>query len=292
MFEAIQTGFRATLFGSYGLFEFTKAGFERASKSFTPHALDVDLKGKTAIVTGANSGLGKETALALAQRGATVVMVCRNPQTGASVREELVAATKNSDIKLSVVDVSRPKEIKAFVDSFQKDNKHLDILINNAGVLLNERQETPDGIETTFATNTLGVFVMTKLLLPTLTATPGSRVINVSSGGMYNARLSTDDLESKSSYSGELAYAQTKRAEVELTTKWAHVHPSITWYSMHPGWSHTAGVEKSLPGFFSAMQSRLRSAAQGADTIVWAAISKEVVEHCPNGSFLFGKKRI
>jgi dehydrogenase/reductase SDR family member 12 len=104
---------------------------------------------------------------------------------------------------------------------------------------------------------------------------------------MYNVGLSTDDLESKKSYSGELAYSQTKRAEVELTSKWAKLYPSVNFYSMHPGWSHTPGVQKSLPSFFAAMESRLRTPEQGADTIVWAAASQEVIS-IPNGSFLFG----
>ncbi|KAI8919543.1 hypothetical protein BC831DRAFT_481460 [Entophlyctis helioformis] len=292
LIDSAVSAFRSTLFTGMGLIDFTQAGFQRAARSFNPKALDVDLTGKVAIVTGANSGLGKETALGLAKLGATVLMVCRNPTTGEAARAELAAsATSPSNVRLEVVDVSRPAQIQAFAEKFVREHKQLDILVNNAGVLLNERTETADGIETTFATNTLGVYYLTKLLLPRLTETPESRVINVSSGGMYTEQLSTKDLESKQgTYNGAFAYAQTKRAEIELATAWAQQTPGVRFYSMHPGWANTSGVQTSLPGFFKTMESRLRTAAEGADTIVWAAASREVLEQAPNGSFLFDRK--
>ena len=154
--------------------------------------------------------------------------------------------------------------------------------------MINERKET-DGVESTFATNTLGTYHLTQLLIPTLKKSNG-RVVTVSSGGMYNVSLSVDDLETKRpGYNGSLAYAQTKRAQVELTDYWSKKHPEILFYSMHPGWSSTEGIQKSLPALQSTLGSMLRTPEQGADTIVWAAVSNQVKEF-PSASFFLDRK--
>ena len=160
-------------------------------------------------LSGANSGLGKVTALELAKRGAHVHLLCRDPVSGKSTVDELIATTQNQAIELHLVDMSRPMQILNFYESF-KSRKRLDILVNNAGVLLNERVQTADGLETTFATNTLGTYYLTNLMIPLLGNSSDPRVINVSSGGMYNSKLDATDLQSLKNYDGVAVYAQTK----------------------------------------------------------------------------------
>lgn len=141
-------------------------------------------------------------------------MVCRDPVAGERVRQELIAESQNPNIKLHLVDLSRPGQIKAFCQSFiaAKETEAIDILVNNAGVLLNSRQVTDgEGLEKAFATNTLGTYFMTTLLIPALHKSKDPRVITVSSGGMYNAALDLSDLQfTQGKYDGSIAYAQTK----------------------------------------------------------------------------------
>ena len=294
---------RASLFGVYGLREFTLSGYQRHAQSFLPTDLDVSLTGQVAVVTGANSGIGYEIAKELWKRGAIVYMVCRNEERGTSARETIIAESGlNEDtqakerLKLSILDVSRPKQISTFamqvfgcdalaatppMESFTPLSR-LDILVNNAGVLLNDRQITPDGIEAGFATNVLGTTHLTLALVPvleyttkTFPDTAPTRVINVTSGGAYNAKLSKDDLESaKGTYNGNLAYSLHKRIQIELTQLWGQKYKDIHFSVMHPGWASTPGVDKSLPSFANKMDGRLRTAAQGADTAVWLALKK------------------
>ncbi|KAJ1550886.1 Dehydrogenase/reductase SDR member 12, partial [Nowakowskiella sp. JEL0078] len=244
----------------------------------------------------ANAGLGRTIALEFAKRGAKTHILCRNPITGESARSEMENETGNKNIFLHVVDVSRPKEIKEFVKKFISGvhAEKLDILVNNAGVLLNERKLTPDNLETTFATNTLGGYYLTELLIPTLTKSEDPRVVNISSGGMYNTKFDSSDLQSEKllKWNGPLVYAQSKRAQVELTEYWAKKYgPKIKFFCMHPGWVDTPGVQTSIPEFHSTMEGNLRTQLQGADTIIWASISEEA-KSLRNGVFLFDRKEV
>ncbi|KAJ3279351.1 Dehydrogenase/reductase SDR member 12, partial [Blyttiomyces sp. JEL0837] len=241
MFESVAVLYRASLFSVGGYKDFSKYGFIANSAKFTPGALDVDLKGRVAIVTGANNGLGKSVALELAKRGATVHMLCRDETRGKAARDEIINESKNENVILQIVDISRPSQLKSFVERFEASSSSttvkgpVNILVNNAGILPSERSETPDGIESTFATNTLGGFYLTELLVPMLEKSDDPRVINVASGGMYNKKLDVTDLHfTKGKFDGTLAYAQTKRQQVELTEHWARKYPKIRFYSMHP----------------------------------------------------------
>ncbi|HET8593493.1 MAG TPA: SDR family NAD(P)-dependent oxidoreductase, partial [Solirubrobacterales bacterium] len=165
-------------------------------------------------------------------------------------------------------------EVRSFAESFQARFDRLDVLVSNAGVLLQERTRTVDGVELTFATNVLGPFLLTRLLLPALRRSPSSRVITVSSGGMYTARLDPDDPQlDRREFDGPAFYAHSKRAEVVLNRLWSerHADAGIGFHAMHPGWADTAGVRSSLPRFRRLMRPLLRDSAQGADTIVWLA---------------------
>lgn len=172
------------------------------------------MKGKVALVTGANTGLGKVTALELARQGATVVMLCRNADKGRAAVEEIKSASGNPNVELLVGDVSSQSSIRAAVKQFTAKHPALHVLVNNAGVNLGTRQLTPDGYETTFATNHLGPFLLTNLLLDALKAGAPSRVITVASGAHKMGKINFDDLQFEKKYRGMGAYAQSKLSNV------------------------------------------------------------------------------
>ena len=175
-------------------------------------------------------------------------------------------------IKLELCDLSDLSEVRRFAEGFQARFDRLDLLVNNAGVLPEARTHTPDGVELTFATNVLGPFLLTSLLLPALLAAAPARVITVSSGGMYTARLRPEDLQLENEpFDGARFYAHTKRAQVALNRTWAERFPAdhIAFHAMHPGWVDTPGLRTSLPRFRRVMRPLLRDARQGADTAVW-----------------------
>jgi dehydrogenase/reductase SDR family member 12 len=152
------------------------------------------------------------------------------------------------------------------------------MLVNNAGALFNPRQQTPEGLEKSFALLLLGPYIMTERLQPLLAKSNASRVVNVLSGGMYSQKIRVDDLQSsRGSYSGSVAYARAKRGLMILTEEWARrwSDDGIAVNAMHPGWADTPGVEEALPGFYSVTRRLLRSPEQGADTVVWLAASSE-----------------
>ncbi|KAL1918244.1 uncharacterized protein VTP21DRAFT_3511 [Calcarisporiella thermophila] len=292
---------RSLVFWPWGYRAFTAAGYEAHMKDFNKHALNVDLNGWSCVVTGANSGLGRQTVLELVKRGAKVHMLCRNAERGELARRDVLekVGKETNDgiidencVLLHVVDVGNPADLKQFVDKLHASNETIDVLINNAGILPGERIETVHGIEQTFAINTLGTYYLTVLLVPLLQVSGRGRVVTVSSGGAYMLKLDTEDVEfKKEKFSGYLAYANSKRAQIELTEYWATKYGStgVRFYSMHPGWADTPGVKTSMRSFYERFSQKFRTPAQGADTIVWAAISKEA-EAIPNGSFLFDRK--
>ncbi|XP_031955599.1 dehydrogenase/reductase SDR family member 12 isoform X5 [Corvus kubaryi] len=187
-----------------------RSGYESASRHFNPADVEVDVAGRSFLVTGANSGIGKATAKEIARRGGTVHLVCRNKERAEVAKEEIVTETGNQNIFLHIVDVSNPKEIWKFAEKFQNEHK-LNVLINNAGCMVNSRELTEDGLEKNFATNTLGTYIMTTALLPLLEKAADARVITVSSGGMLVQKLNVSDLQSGNGpFDGTMVYAQNK----------------------------------------------------------------------------------
>jgi NAD(P)-dependent dehydrogenase (short-subunit alcohol dehydrogenase family) len=175
--------------------------------------------------------------------------------------------------------MSSLNSVRSFVSRFRKKEQQLDILINNAGVLLAEKGVSKEGYDLNFVTNILGPFLLTNLLIPVLKANAPSRIINVSSGGMYSQKLDVNDLQFKNKpFNGVKAYAQAKRAQVILTEIWSEklADSGITVNAMHPGWVDTPGLRKSLPVFRRLMKKQLRTPQQGADTIVWLAVANSV----------------
>jgi dehydrogenase/reductase SDR family protein 12 len=248
---------------------FTNLGYLLHSRRFEP--LDADLSGKVAVVTGAGGGLGFETSRVFARMGVHVVMVGRSEDKLQRASKSIAGTTS-----IEVADLSLLAEIRRLADALR--NERIDILVNNVGVLLPERHVTEEGLEVTFATDLAGQFLLTNLLLPRLVQSAPARVITVSSGGMYSARIDPDDLQfERRRYTGTAAYASAKRGQVIISEMWAERFPDlgVTFHSMHPGWARTQGVAQSLPTFNKVMQPLLRTPAQGADTIVWLAAAKE-----------------
>lgn len=268
---------------------FDRTGYLVHRMTFVAGDLEVDLDGKVCVVTGANSGLGFEAAKALARRRGRVWLLCRDRGRGTAAVERIRRQTKNDDVHLAVVDLSSQRSVRAAVDRFA--DTHVHVLVNNAGILPDTRTESADGIELTWATNVVGPFLLTHLLMPKLKAARGARVINVSSGGMYTQKLDLSDVQAeRKAFDGVAQYALTKRAEVVLTELWAErlAGTKVTVNSMHPGWADTPGVRSSLPGFFKVMRRLLRSPAEGADTIVWLAVCPRIAGH--SGRFWFDRQ--
>jgi dehydrogenase/reductase SDR family protein 12 len=183
-----------------------------------------------------------------------------------------VAEQSGGQVHLELCNLADLSSIRDFARRFNAEGSRLDVLVNNAGVMTAERTLSADGVELTFAVNVLAPFLLTELLLEPLRRAAPSRIINVSSGGMYTQRLRADDLQSElGDFDGTSAYARSKRAEVILTEMWSQrlEDSAVAVHAMHPGWADTPGVRSSLPRFYRLTRPLLRTAAQGADTIVW-----------------------
>ncbi|XP_065752180.1 dehydrogenase/reductase SDR family member 12 isoform X3 [Phocoena phocoena] len=214
-----------------------------------------------------------------------------SPGGTAALEKQLPSRSPSENIFLHIVDLSDPKTVWKFVENFKQEHT-LNVLINNAGCMVNKRELTEDGLEKNFATNTLGVYVLTTALIPVLEKEHDPRVITVSSGGMLVQKLNTDDLQSeRTAFDGTMVYAQNKRQQVVLTERWARAHPAIHFSCMHPGWADTPGVRLSMPGFHARLGARLRSEAQGADTVLWLALAPTAALQ-PSGSFFQDRKPV
>jgi NAD(P)-dependent dehydrogenase (short-subunit alcohol dehydrogenase family) len=268
---------------------FDRTGFRIHSLRFDPADLDVDLAGRRCLVTGANSGIGYETALALADLGAEVVLLCRDGARGEAAAARIRERTGNPRVRLEILDVSDLAAVRAAGRRLAEGP--VDVLIHNAGVLPDARLETRDGLELTLATHVVGPFLLTSLLRQRLEASPDGRVVWVSSGGMYARKLALDDPNwERRDYDGVLAYAETKRAQVVLAELWAEelAGSSVAVNSMHPGWADTPAVKDSLPRFHSLTRRILRTPAEGADTVVWLAASSAA--RALRGRFVFDRE--
>ena len=254
---------------------FSRIGFEVRHRLF--HWRDLgsyDLEGRVIAVTGATSGLGRAAAEQLARDGATVIAVGRNPDKTACVAADLREVTGNPSVSAVVADMGEYDSVRRAAAKILGDHARLDVLIHNAGALTHQRVDAPDGTEATVASQVVGPFLLTCLLLERLEASAPARVITISSGGMYTAELTVDRLQmDAAAYNGSKQYALAKRAQVTLNEMWSErvERRSVVFHSMHPGWADTPGVEESLPTFRKIVGPFLRDAAGGADTMVWLA---------------------
>lgn len=232
------------------------------------------LRGRTVLITGPTSGLGRAATDAVARLGARILLVGRTEAKLIAVRDELVRTHGDDRFRTVVADLASLDSVRAAAARILQTEPRLDVVIDNAGVLVDEREASPDGIELTFATNVVGPFALVSGLLPLLRESGGARVIAVTSGGMYAQGLDLDDLGSeRTPFDGTRAYARSKRAQVCLIREWARRVPDdiVAFAAMHPGWADTPGISAALPGFYGLMGPILRTPAQGVDTTVWLA---------------------
>ncbi len=271
---------------------FTRLGYEARKRLDGWTSLDdYDLTGRVVVVTGATSGLGHAAASQLARCGAALVLVGRSPDRNQAVVDQLITETGNESISHVAADMGDLGEVRRLADRVLADHDRLDVLIHNAGALSTERNEAPGGVEATVASQVVGPFLLTTLLLERLADSAPSRVLTMSSGGMYASSLAPSDLQmSADDYNGTEQYARAKRAQVTLNEMWADRFGGrgVTFHSMHPGWADTPGVDAGLPTFSKVMGPLLRTPEQGADTLVWLAADDLPLE--TNGRFWLDRR--
>mmetsp|Transcript_79915 Transcript_79915/g.258983 ORF Transcript_79915/g.258983 Transcript_79915/m.258983 type:complete len:637 (+) Transcript_79915:88-1998(+) len=292
---------KVTMFGQFaatsqfylhGRKHFTKTGYEKHRESYeTPDLLETltDLSDRVYIVTGANSGIGKEISTYLAKKGASVYMVCRNKERAEAARKEVEDASQNQKVKILEADVGVEADVRRCWQEFSAQSPRLDALVCNAGALLNTKTLTSEGLETTFASHFMfGTYLLGSLAMPTLKATKDSRFIAVSSGGMYNTAFPSWDVATamsknpKFKYDGQLAYAYAKRGQVILCERWGAEFPEVKVVSCHPGWTGTPAVDSAY-GDQKKYLEPLRTPWEGAEGICWLCVSP--AEKIESGAF-------
>jgi NAD(P)-dependent dehydrogenase (short-subunit alcohol dehydrogenase family) len=240
------------------------------------------MQGKICMVTGANSGIGKATALALAQMGATVVMVCRDRARGEEARSEITTTSRNGAVDLLLADLSSQQSIRQLVENFQQHYTHLHVLINNAGASFpGRRRESVDGLEMTFAVNYLAPFLLTNLLLDMLTASAPARIVNVSSNSHEAGYIQMDDLQAEH-HRPMRAYEQSKLAVVMFTYELARrlEGTGVTANCLHPGFVATHFGQRDVGPAFRLLVKLIgsfgTSPVKGANTSIYLASSPQV----------------
>jgi len=239
-----------------------------------------DQKGRTAIVTGANSGIGFEEAIALAKKNAEVILACRNKKRGEDALSRIKSEFPKANCKLMQLDLSNLKSVRKFAGEFNKNHKPLHVLINNAGVMMVPYSKTPNGFELHLGTNHLGHFALTGLLMDTLLKTKNSRIVNVSSMAHGMGNLDFDDLQwEKRKYSKMKAYGDSKLANIyftyELKRRLEKKKLTTIAAASHPGWTAT-NLQRHV-GFFKYMNYILgQNSEMGALPTLYAATVEDV----------------
>jgi NAD(P)-dependent dehydrogenase (short-subunit alcohol dehydrogenase family) len=249
--------------------------------------LVADMTGKTVVVTGGNSGIGLATAVALAGAGARVRVTARQPERGAAAVEEIRRRAGSASVDLVVFDLGRLASVRAGAAEILNRVARLDVLVNNAGLVLSQRQETPDGLEATFAVNHLGPFLLTELLRERLLSSAPARVVTVASTAHKGARHGLDfgDLQSERHYRGLPVYSKSKLANIYFTTELARrlQGSGVTANCLHPGTVATGyGRDGDSTGFLAfglkVVKPFILTPEQGARTSVYLASSPEVAD--------------
>ncbi len=258
---------------------FTRVGYIARGLPFKP--VRADYSGQTWLVTGATGGLGRAAALKGLQKGATVYAVGRNVAALEALRAE-AASTRGTLVPVTC-DLSSMAAVSALTRRPELAGVRFDVLVNNVGLLMRHFEATAEGLETSYATNLLGHYILTEQLYAQSALTQGAVILNVVSGGLYNLGLNKSMLNiPEEKFNGFAAYASHKRAQLALTEVWRERFAEIgaRTYAVHPGWADTAGVKHSLPKFRKVLASILRNESEGADTIEWLAATRppEVVD--------------
>ena len=237
--------------------------------------------GKVVLITGGTSGIGKAAATALAAMGAEVVVTGRSRERGETAVEEIRRGSGNEGVSLVLADLSVQAEVRRLAEEFGRTHDRLDVLVNNAGVILSRRTETPDGIETTLAINHLAPFLLTNLLLEVLKESAPSRIVTVSSEARRGAKIDFGDLQSERRYRGFGVYGMTKLANILFTYELAERlrGTGVTANCVHPGPVNTNfGMNNRglMVLLFRAFKPFMRTPEKGADTLIYLASSPEV----------------
>lgn len=282
-------GISTTQFYLFGRRHCTKTGYEKHVKAYASPPQSsatvkageagsdgVDLGGKVVVVTGANSGLGKEVATYAAAKGAKLYMLCRSKERAEKARAEIAEATGSDTVSVVLADLSELSQVRQAASDLQAKEGKVDALVCNAGVLLNDRTLSSEGNEVTFAAHLLGgSFLLSNLLLPQLRASSdGGRVVFVSSGGMYNTKFpdwetaTSSGPDADKNYNGQLAYAYAKRGQVLLAERYTKTNPEVAWLSCHPGWVDTPAVDEAY-GSYKKYLEPMRTGWEGAEGISW-----------------------
>lgn len=240
------------------------------------------MEGKTCVISGANSGIGFETTLALAHKGANIIMICRNPDKGKKAQSQIIDASGNQKVSLVVVDLSSQKSIRENTAKILQTEPVIDVLINNAGTWFSKQIYTEDGVETQFAVNHLSFFLTTHCLLPALRKAADPRIINVSSDSHFQGKMYFGNLNLDRKYHGLRAYAQSKLANVLFTYEFERRKndPKLSIYAVQPGLVKTdIGLKHTFSLHSLAWKIRRMGGvtpAEGAQTSIYLASSNEV----------------
>jgi retinol dehydrogenase 14 len=261
-----------------------------------PTAPAPDLHGRTVVVTGGNSGIGKEAAVELAAMGAHVVVAARSRTKGEAAVAEIKSRASSDAVELADLDLASIASIHAFADKFLANHDRLDVLLNNAGLTLRKRAETADGFEMVFGVNHLGHFLLTSRLRERLIESAPARVVNVASDAHRFARggLDFDDLMATKRYRPFLVYARSKLANILFTRELARrlEGTGVIANCFHPGYIDS-GFGRNNQGFFASLMSMgsslfARSPEQGADTLIWLATAPEAGQ--TSGEYFYNRK--
>jgi NAD(P)-dependent dehydrogenase (short-subunit alcohol dehydrogenase family) len=243
----------------------------------------MNMLGKTVLVTGANTGIGLETAAGLAAQGAKVVITARDMAKGRTAVGEITSRHPDASVDVMQLDLAKLSDVRRFAKDFSERHPKLDVLINNAGLVLDKRSLTEDGLETTFQVNHLGPFLLTNLLLDNLKAAAPSRIVNVASTAHRSATIDFDDLQTERGYRSMRAYAKSKLCNILFTRELARrlAGTGVTANSLHPGTVRTGfGRDGDVSGIF-ALGIKIggvffKSPAQGARTSIHVASAPDL----------------
>jgi dehydrogenase/reductase SDR family member 12 len=297
----------ATQFYLYGRRHSTQTGYFKHVKKYTEPVQDsatikvgqdgadgVDLTNKVVVITGANSGIGKELATYAASKGAKLYMVCRSKDRAEAARDEIIKATDSQTVDIVLSDLAELASVRKAAEELQSKTKQVDVLVCNGGVLLNDKQVSSEGNELTFASHLLGgSYLLSQLLLPQLKAAEDPRIIFVSSGGMYSVPFpdwptaTSDKDAAKHAYDGNLAYAYAKRGQVLLAEQYTKMYPEIKTVSSHPGWTATPAVDLAY-GDNKKYLEPMRTIWQGSEGIAWLMGTKG--SNLEGGAFYLDRK--
>lgn len=241
------------------------------------------LQGKTVLVTGATSGIGKAAVLALAQAGALIFLAARTAERGAATRAEILATVPTAQLTVVAGDLGTLAGVHALADAVREKTRRLDVLINNAGLFSADRKLTPDGFEMTFAVNHLAPFLLTQRLLPLLHASPPARIVNVGSTA-HSAALDFDNLQGEKDYGGLRAYTHSKRANLlfTLTLSQRLAGSGVVANCVHPGVIRS-GLQRDLPAVFKVLRLFFASPQKGAARLLHVAGKADLAQ--VNGRF-------